>query len=145
MSVVGIKINKIEGSKNDNAKIDGPVRIGSAPRILSVTENQMNSGTGKVNVLEFSFEYYTNYDPALGNIRVNGAILYQATEDVRKNIMSSWKASNNLPKDVSAEVLTQMTQRSMLITMTLARELGLPSPLPLKISDQPGASVAQGE
>lgn len=143
MAVVGIKVNKIEGSRNENAKIDGPVRIGSSPRILSVSDTQMNSGTGKVNVLEFSFEYFTNYDPALGNIRVSGAILYQANEDVRKNIMTSWKSNNNIPKDVSTEVLTQMTQRSMLITMIMARELGLPSPLPLKISEQ--ASASQGE
>jgi len=137
MAVVGIKVNKIEGNRNEQAKIDGPVRIGSAPRILSITESQMNSGTGKVNVLEISFEYFTNYDPALGNIRVDGSIMYQANEDARKDIMSSWKSDKGLPKEVSTEVLTQMTQRSMLITMTMARELGLPSPLPLKISDQP--------
>ncbi|HOP09652.1 MAG TPA: hypothetical protein PK718_01130 [Candidatus Methanofastidiosa archaeon] len=135
MAIIGIKVNKIEGSRNENAKIDGPVRIGSSPRILSVSESQMTSGTGKVKVVEFSFEYYTNYDPALGNIRVDGTVLYQANEDVRKNILASWK-SNNLPKEISTEILTQMTQRSMLITMTMARELGLPSPLPLKISDQ---------
>ncbi|MBN1785596.1 MAG: hypothetical protein JW825_01200 [Candidatus Methanofastidiosa archaeon] len=140
MAVVGIKINKIEGSRNEQAKLDGSLRIGSSPRILSLSESQMNSGTGKMNVLEVSFEYFTNYDPALGNIRIDGSIIYQANDEAKKEIMNNWKSNRGLPKDVSAEVLTQMTQRSMLITMSLARELGLPSPLPLKISDQPAQS-----
>ncbi len=133
MPLVGLRMDKIEASRNNQVKIEGPVRIGTSPRILSLSESQVNSGTGKLNVLEVSFEYFTNYDPAMGNIRIDGVAMYQESEEARKKILSEWKSDNKLPAEFSNELIRQITQRSMLITMMLARELGLPSPLPLKI------------
>ncbi|MHC1598768.1 MAG: hypothetical protein ACXQS3_04780 [Candidatus Methanofastidiosia archaeon] len=134
MSIIGVRIDKIEASRNNQTKVDGPVRIGSTPRILSLIETQINSGTGKMNVIEVGFEYFTNYDPALGSIRVNGVVWAQENDDKRKNILSKWKKDHALPPEVSTELLTHLTQRAMLITMLLARELSLPSPLPLRIN-----------
>lgn len=140
MPVVGMRIDKIEASRNNQAKVDGPIRIGSTPRFLSVVESQIASGTGKMKVVEVGFEYFTNYDPAMGSIRVDGVVWFQDTEEKRKAVLAGWKNDRKLPQDFSTEILAQLTQRSMLISMVLAREMSLPSPLPLKINQQEAAA-----
>ncbi|MHC1605001.1 MAG: hypothetical protein ACXQTP_03420 [Candidatus Methanofastidiosia archaeon] len=134
MPVYGMRIDRVEASRNNQVKIEDSVRIGSAPRILSLSETQVTSGTGKINVLEVAFEYQTNYDPAIGSIRVDGAVIYQEGEEKRKKIVSMWKEEKKFSQDFSTEILTHLTQRTMLISMHLARELGLPSPLPMRIT-----------
>ncbi|RZN47090.1 hypothetical protein EF808_04630 [archaeon] len=143
MAIVGVRIDKIEASRNNQTKVDGSVRIGSSPRILSITENQVPSATGKMNVLEVGFEYFINYDPALGSIRIDGAVLAQEKDERKKKVLNDWKSERKLPQDFSTEILKQLTQRSMLISMLLAREMGLPSPLPLRISQQEAASAQE--
>jgi hypothetical protein len=140
-----MRIDKIEASRNNQAKVDGPIRIGTAPRFLSVVDSQISSGTGKVNVVEVDFEYFTNYDPGLGSIRVDGVVWFQDSDEKRKAILAGWKNDRKLPQEFSTEVLAQLTQRSMLISMILAREMSLPSPLPLKINQQEGQQAAAGE
>lgn len=141
MPVIGIRMDKIEAERKENVKIEGQIRILPVPRIVQVQEVQVPGPTGKVNIVEVSFEYVTNYDPPVGEMKVNGTIMFQEAENVRKQLIDTWKEKRQLNPDLGKEIIYRMTQQAFLVMMNLARELNLPSPMPLKIQT-PGEEAA---
>ena len=136
MPVIGMRMDKVEAERKENVSIEGQIRILPVPRILQVQETQIPGPTGKVNIVEVIFEYTTTYDPPVGEIKVNGTIMFQDTEKVRKELVATWKEKRAINPDLGRDIIYRMTQHSFLVMMNLARELNLPSPMPLKIQEQ---------
>ena len=136
MPVIGIRMDKIEAERKENVKVEGQMRILPVPRILQVEETQIPGPTGKVKIVEVSFEYLTNYDPPVGEIKVKGTIMFQEAENIRKQLVDTWKEKRQINPDLGKEIIYRMTQQAFLVMMNLARELNLPSPMPLRIQAQ---------
>lgn len=129
-------MDKIEAERKENVKLEGQLRIMPVPRVLQVQETQIPGPTGKANIIEVQFEYVTNYDPPVGEMKVSGTIMFQEAEDIRKRLVDTWKEKRTLDPDVGKEIVYRMTQHSFLVMMNLARELNLPSPMRLQIQTQ---------
>ncbi len=136
MPVIGMRMDKIEAERKENVKLEGQLRIMPVPRVLQVQETQIPGPTGKANIIEVQFEYVTNYDPPVGEMKVSGTIMFQEAEDIRKRLVDTWKEKRTLDPDVGKEIVYRMTQHSFLVMMNLARELNLPSPMRLQIQTQ---------
>jgi hypothetical protein len=136
MPVLGIRINKIEATKNEEIAPKGPMRITPSQKIKDITENQINGVSGKVKVIEIRFEFNTNYDPAVGEINLSGTIVYQGTEKIRKEILKTWKDSKKIAKSVEREIIASLTSRMFLVAINCAREIGVPSPMPFKFTEE---------
>lgn len=142
MPVLGIRMEKIEGERKENVKVEGQIMIRPAPRIIQIQETQLPGVTGKVNVVEVQFEYVISYDPPLGQMNVAGTVMFQEADVIRKQLVDTWKEKRALHPDLGREILTRMTQHAFLIMMNLARDLGLPSPFPMKIQTAEEAPVS---
>jgi hypothetical protein len=145
MPVIGVRMDKIEAERKENVAIEGQMRISPVPRILQVQETQIPGPTGKINVVEVQFEYNTSYDPPVGEIKVIGAILFQESEKNRQQLLKDWKDKRQLSPDIGRDIVYRMTNHSFLVMMNLARELNLPSPMPLRIqtqTEEPGDAAA---
>jgi hypothetical protein len=140
MPVIGIRMDKIEAERKENVKVEGQMRILPVPRILQLQEIQVPGPTGKVTIVEVQFEYVTNYDPPVGELKVSGTIMFQEAEPIRKQLIDTWKENRQINPDLGREIIYRMTQQAFLVMMNLARELNLPSPMPLKIQT-PGEEV----
>ncbi|MBU7043412.1 MAG: hypothetical protein HXS47_07445 [Theionarchaea archaeon] len=136
MPVIGIRMDKIEAERKENVTIESQMRISPVPRILQVQETQIPGPTGKVTIVEVQFEYTTSYDPPVGEIKVNGVVMFQDTEKNRQKLIKEWKDKRQLAPDIGRDIIYRMTNHSFLVMMNLARELNLPSPMPLKIQTQ---------
>ncbi|MBU7016129.1 MAG: hypothetical protein HXS44_01370 [Theionarchaea archaeon] len=117
------------------------MRILPVPRILQVQETQVPGPTGKINIVEVQFEYITTYDPPVGEIKVNGTVMFQEAENIRKQLLDNWKENRQINPEIGKEIIYRMSQQAFLVMMNLARELNLPSPMPLRIQT-PGEEVA---
>jgi hypothetical protein len=133
-------MDKIEAERKENVKVEGQMRILPVPRILQLQEIQVPGPTGKVTIVEVQFEYVTNYDPPVGELKVSGTIMFQEAEPIRKQLIDTWKENRQINPDLGREIIYRMTQQAFLVMMNLARELNLPSPMPLKIQT-PGEEV----
>lgn len=136
MPVLGIRMNKLEASRNPTVVPEGPIRIAPSQRILDIKENQINSVSGKAKIIEIDFEFNVIYDPPVGDIRLNGTVIYQATEDIRKKIIKTWKDKKRIAPEVEKEIIANLTSRAFLIAMNCAREIGVPSPMPFSFSEK---------
>ena len=136
MPVIGMRMDKLEAERKENVKVEGPMRISPVPRILQVQETQIPGPTGKANILEIQFEYAVNYDPPVGEIKIVGTIMFQDAENVRKELIATWKEKRQMHPELGKEIIYRMTHHSFLVMMNLARELNLPSPMPVRIQAQ---------
>jgi hypothetical protein len=124
MPVVGMKLDSISGSR-DKTQMKGEVKINSMPRVVSVKEITVPGM--KKKVLAMGFDFVTRYDPSLGEVKVEGEILYDSGSMAK--ILSHWKKSKRLPKDVDIEILNHLFRHCLLRISNLAEMLQLPPPL----------------
>jgi hypothetical protein len=142
MPIIGVRLDKITAEINKSIRPEGPMRVAPNPIIVNIQENQIPGATGKVNVLEISFRYQCLYDPPVGEITLEGVIISQEGENERKAALKAWREEHKLAVG-GAEVINAMTQRCFLVIMNMAREIGLPNPLPMRVEPQDQGAPAQ--
>jgi hypothetical protein len=129
MPIVGFRFTSMEGKRLDTEK--GPstaeIKVNSTPRIISIKE--VDVATFKEKALSIVFEFETNYDPKLAEIKITGDILYIAKDNA--NVMSEWKKDKKLPDEVNIEILNNLFRRCLVKISTIADDLQLPPPLQL--------------
>ncbi|MEA1993419.1 MAG: hypothetical protein U9N35_03350 [Euryarchaeota archaeon] len=135
MTVLGVRMKKIEATRDESITPEGPVKIAPSQKITNIKENKIDSASGKATVVEFDFEFAINYDPPMGEIRLKGKVIYHGPEKVRKEIIKTWKDSKRISKTVEREILANLTSRAFLVAMNSAREIGVPSPMPFKFGE----------
>ncbi len=130
MSTVGFHYTKIEAEKNS---VNPPAKVNVNNKIIltEVKEAKINSGASKQKAIEFSFEYRVTYDQEYGSISIHGAILYVALPAKIKETLDKWKKDKMLPPDVLQEVYNPILERCSIESLFLARDMQLPSHIPL--------------
>ena len=72
-----------------------------------------------------------------GDILIEGEVLYLATEEEGKVILTGWKKDKKLPKDIRLPLLNHVLSKSNIEAILLSREMGLPAPIMLpRIGDE---------
>ncbi|NIO21845.1 MAG: hypothetical protein GTN76_14225 [Candidatus Aenigmarchaeota archaeon] len=128
MAVVGLSFNSVEAKRDKEQRIRAEIKVNSVPRINNVKEVTIAS-LGNKKVLSMAFEFVTNYDPRVGEIKIGGDLLYM-TED-NKKLLKQWEKDKKLPEKPSLEILNYLFRRCLLKVSNIAEDLQLPPPLPM--------------
>ena len=126
MPIVGFKFESMEARRN-KAAAGGEIKINSTPKITSVKE--INIPTLKKKALSLGFEFLTNYEPGIGEIKISGEVLYLT--DRNAQILKKWKGKKVLPEKMNVEVLNHLFRQCLLKISNLADDLQLPPPIQL--------------
>ncbi len=140
MAILNFGFTKILVEKK--GKISKKVNIKSGMNIVNVTESDMIDGTKqKAFVIKFAFE--TKYEPKIGNIVLEGELIYLTSLDIAKKITGAWKKNKSLPKDIALSVFNKILHNCNVEALLLSREISLPSPIQLpKIKPVPAPKKA---
>ena len=87
--IVGFGFNKISAQKNTSAK--GKIDINNNVSIKDVQESDLALGKEKQSVIKFVFEFTSKYEPDIGQITIEGELLYLDDPKKTKEILASWK------------------------------------------------------
>lgn len=133
MVVKGFEINAIEakrytkhGEKIKNLRID---HNSTVTMITHIGDD--------VAALEFRFTAnYLN----VGLIKIEGKVTWQGEA---KSLVEEWSKSSNMPPDVAGQIHTAIISHCMPAAVVVARDIGLPPPLPplppIQMSKKPSA------
>ena len=66
------------------------------------------------------------YSPDIGNITINGNVLYLASNKKSKEILKLWDKEKKLTKEIAPEILNTILMRCSIKTLNLAQEVNLP-------------------
>lgn len=125
MPVVGLHFNTFSGKRSDKPVPGGELKVNSTPKINEVKEVSLQGLDKKALSLEF--EFVTDYAPEIGEIKVEGVLLF-VTKD-NEEAVKQWKKDKSLPEEISVPVLNHLFRRCLLKIANMAEDLNLPAPL----------------
>jgi hypothetical protein len=126
MPVIGLTITSME-ARREKGPAQGEIKVNSTPKISDVKEVNVPSLHKKA--IAITFEFVTNYEPKIGEVKLTGEVMYLAEKNA--TILSQWKKKKSLPEKVSIEVLNHLFRRCLLKASNMADDLQLPPPLQL--------------
>lgn len=124
MPVIGFSISSINAERK-NVTVNR-LDINSMPKITSVEERTITVA-GKVDALAVGFEFLTTYNPDVGQIKINGELVY--TSEDSKKVLKVWNKDKKLPDAVDAEIKNFLFRKCLTIGIDMSENLQLPPPL----------------
>jgi len=128
MSIIGLSFSMVEAKRQKDQRITAEIKVNSVPRINEMKEVSIST-IGNKKVLSLSFEFITNYDPKVGDIKIGGDLLYMAKDN--KTLLKQWVKEKKLPEKESLEILNYLFRKCLLKVSNIAEDLQLPPPLPM--------------
>jgi len=121
--IVGFNFSKINVERK--GKIKGQIRVKNNVDIMDVRGETLPL-KDKKKVASVSFMFGVSYEPGIGEILINGNVLYLDKEKVIDETLRLWKEEKKLLKEASVEVLNVVMVRCNVKALELSDELGLP-------------------
>jgi len=131
MSIVGFNFEKISIERKKNpGEVKGQIDIKNNTKIKDIVEEDAPNRK-KGEILRFSFEFNTLYEPAFGQTTIEGFCLY--LDDVKKNkdTLSKWKKDKDLDKELMSKVLNFVLAKCNIKALALSQDVNLPPQIPL--------------
>ena len=129
MSVIGFNITKIDAERKNVPK--AKVNVESNVNIKQVEVSKVSLGNDNEKVLDFNFEFKTNYSPDIGHIMVSGNLLFLTKSETAKKIAEEWKKTKKLEKEIMKPVFNTVLARGNIQALIISKDLNLPAPIQL--------------
>lgn len=123
MGIVSFVFNKISAEKT--GKITGNVNINHNFNIKNVEKTSINL-QGKKPVLKLNFDFMVNYEPNIGNIKMEGSIIYMDKEEELNKLEAQWKKEKKLPIGITSLVANTILTKANIKALLLSQEVNLP-------------------
>ena len=135
MTLLNFSFTKINVEKKQQTTKQ--ISIKSGLNITNVVESQVVAGS-KQKAFKISFGFAVDYEPGVGNINLEGEIIYLANEETAKEINDNWTKKKALPKQIALVVFNRILQNCNVEALILSREINLPAPIQLpKVREEP--------
>jgi len=129
MAVIGFNITKIDAEVVKVPK--GKYKISPKLKLKSVSvEDFPMSKDGKQKVIRSEFGCGFTYEGE-SKVSVEGTMLYLVPSDVAQEAEKMYADSKKLPESIVQRVMGTIFSRCQTTCIVLAKEIGLPSPVPL--------------
>ena len=129
MALVGFHFKKMSAEKNKPAT--GKVSVKNNIIITKLQEAKLNIGASKQAGIEFSFEYKVDYEPKIGNIYLEGTVVYMGPEDKVKEVLKKWEKEKKLTPDIVEQVYNHILHKANVQALILGRDMQLPAHIQL--------------
>ena len=127
--IIGFGFTKLSAQKNGQAK--GNIDINNNVSIKDVQEDNFSMGKEKQNVLKFTFDFTSKYEPNVGSVLLEGELLYVEDPKKTKEILSGWKKDKKIEKELMATLLNTLLVKCNVQALILSQQINLPPPIPL--------------
>jgi len=122
MKIRGIQLKSIEARRymkpNERPK---QVRIDHNSSITQINEI-------KADQASIDFQYTASYGP-VGMIKLEGSLIFE--ESNVKKVVNEWRKTHKMPDQIASQVHTAIMHASVPEAVGIAKDLGLPPPIPL--------------
>ncbi len=128
MAILNFHFTRILVEKK--SKVTKQVSVKSGLNIKNVVKSEAINGTNQ-NAFSVEFTFEVKYEPNVGDINLEGELLYLANEDLAKEIEETWASKKALPKQIALTVFNRILHNCNVEALILSRELNLPAPVQL--------------
>jgi hypothetical protein len=130
MPIVGFNFEKIRIEKKN--KITEKLNVKNDLAIVGLEQEKLNI-SGSEDVLKFNFKFTVNYEPKVGEILLEGNVLYMEEGTKAKEILDGWRKDKKLPKELAPKLLNTILAKCNIKALTLTQDVNLPPHIKLPI------------
>jgi len=127
MAVIGFNFTKIAAQKLSNKT--GKVQVNNNIAIKSIDESSF-SGDEKRKAIRVTFRYDGVYEPKIAHLQFEGDVILMLEKKVAEELIKGWKEKKAPVKPLSS-AMNHVLERCNIEGVILARDMNLPSPIPL--------------
>ena len=124
MPIAGYYIKSIDAKKRNVAK--DRIDINTNVNITGMEKATVGIKSKEPSI-DISFEFQTRYEPNIGEIRLEGNVMYVGPRV--NDALKTWKSEKKILQDVDVEVKNFLLRKCMTIEINLAENMGLPPPI----------------
>ena len=128
MNIVGFNFTKITAERKQ--AVLGNININNNITLKEVKEAKIGMA-GDRGALRVSFVFTSDYAPNFATLLLEGDVLVFVESKQTADIIKGWDKSKNLPPALAAGVMNHILDRCNIQALLLAKDLNLPSPVPL--------------
>jgi hypothetical protein len=126
MAVVGFQITKLFS----HAITIPTGQISVSPHV-HITNVQIAPWIANQRVIQVHFKTGFTYVPNAAVIDIEGVIHYSLPEQQMLEVENELNTEKKIPQNLAEKILTTVFQKTQTLAIILAKECGLPSPVPL--------------
>ncbi|MBT3394857.1 hypothetical protein HOA59_01520 [archaeon] len=123
MPIIGFNFDRIIVERLD--KIKKGMKIKSDLSIKSLEKEELDVGTAG-NVIKVNFDFSVSYDPNMGNISLQGHVLFMEDQAKIDMILNEWEKSKGLEKEIAPILLNTILARCNIKALAMTQEVNLP-------------------
>lgn len=126
--IVGFAFHRVSTER----KVFGPVseiRVTNDVDIKEVTERPMPIKNR--TALGFTFQFTVKYEPGVGEILMDGEVVYLGDAAEQQRALQLWKEKKKVSKEISVEVINTILHHCNVKALEMAQDVHLPSHIPL--------------
>ena len=128
MPVISVVFDDIEIHKE---RFETVGKVENNVKIEDVREEKINDEKYLGFIFKFTTFYYSHSGEKIASIILGGRAIYKDKDKVMKNILRTWEKDKKIEKDKMTEVTNVILMRSQVEAIVAAKEVNLPSPVPL--------------
>jgi len=129
MATVGFNFTKVLAHRKSGVK--GKISINNNISVKKVEEHNLVMGKDKQPGLKFTFEFKSVYKPAIGEILLEGDLVFLDEEKKIKEVLAMWKKDKKVPEDIMKNLLNNVLNRCNIQALIMSQYANLPAPIPL--------------
>ena len=123
MPIIGFNFDRIIVERLD--KIKKGMKVKNNLLIKELTNEEVGVGDSN-KVVKLDFDFSVNYEPGVGNISLQGHLLFMEDPKQIDDLISAWNKDKKLPKDLSPMLLNTILARCNIKALAMSQEVNLP-------------------
>ncbi len=141
MAIIGFSFTKMHAEKR--SAVHGQININNNVSVTDLQDASLSMAQSKKG-LKLLFAFTSTFEPGLGSIQLDGEVVLLEDTKVAEELLSNWQKSKSLPQELMPVVLNAILERCNIQALIMARDIGLPAPIPLpKVNMQQNAPPAK--
>lgn len=125
MPILGINFTKINAERK--APVRGSININNNISVTEVKKDKLNISNRES--LKINFRFIAKYDPNIGEITIDGDLIFVEQPKKAEEIINQWKKDKKLPDNILAQVMNSLLTKCNVEALLIGREVGLPPTL----------------
>ncbi|MBR9702805.1 hypothetical protein GOV10_02100 [Candidatus Woesearchaeota archaeon] len=127
MAIIGFNFTKIGAQRY--VSTTQKVQVTNNVSVTNITESKMGGDTERKTV-RLSFRFDTIYEPKTARMQMEGDVLLLLATKEADSLVKGWK-DKKVPTTSMLGAMNHVLERCNVQAIILARDLGLPSPVPM--------------
>ncbi len=143
MAIIGFSFTKMQAEKR--SPVHGQININNNVAVTDLQDANLSMAQSKKG-LKLLFAFTSTFEPDLGSLQLDGEVILLEDTKVAEELLSNWQKSKSLPPELMPIVLNAILERCNIQALIMARDIGLPAPIPLpkvNMQNMPAAKPAE--